>query len=86
MDQKGETDEKAWMGDRGDGAGGGDGVGDGMTKDEQLNETNRTLLRAIAAQLDGADWDADTCAEIAILLRTAGFIVCDPDGDVEDES
>ena len=38
---------------------------------------DRDLLLAIAARLSAREWDADTCEEIAALLRADGFVVFD---------
>jgi hypothetical protein len=37
------------------------------------------LLGRIASQLDGNEWNADTCANIADILREAGYRITEPE-------
>ena len=38
-------------------------------------EEARTLIADVVAQLDGAEWTADTCSRIVNVLRAQGFTV-----------
>ena len=43
-----------------------------------------STLEAIVSVMDGREWDANTCDEIACLLRGAGFEIREPIGDIPD--
>lgn len=42
------------------------------------------VLRAIHAELDGTEWDADTCDRIANIVREAGYTVRDVETEEEE--
>ncbi len=44
--------------------------------DEGINEA--AVLEAIVEELDGKEWDADTCENIATILTNAGYTINEP--------
>ena len=42
-----------------------------------------TILDRIAARLDGHEWNADTCNDIAAILREHGYQIADVDDQGE---
>jgi hypothetical protein len=45
----------------------------------ELLDLSQLALAKIATLLDGRQWDADTLAAIADILRAEGFVIRDPD-------
>ncbi len=41
-------------------------------------ESAANVLSAIAHHLDGKEWNADTCNQVAAILRANGYVIREP--------
>lgn len=55
-----------------------------MSTDVNRQRSDKSAMDAIAALMDGKEWDSDTSSAIAELVRETGRHVRDPD-EVEDD-